>query len=65
MAEAAAELHGTEGLPALLMRAQLLLAGGDAAGALALLQGLPDEGMRHQPAVVATVVALQVTKTTP
>ncbi len=64
LAEAAAELQGGAGealgLPALLMRAQLALAGGDRPGALALLRGLPEDSLRHQPAVVATVAALQV-----
>lgn len=62
LGEAAAALEDSIdalGLPALLMRAQLALAGGDTAVALRLLTGLPDEAMRHQPAVVATVVSLQ------
>lgn len=42
------------------MRAQLAAGGGDAAGALAVLRTLPGDSLRHQPAVVATVVRLQV-----
>mmetsp|Transcript_5293 Transcript_5293/g.15184 ORF Transcript_5293/g.15184 Transcript_5293/m.15184 type:complete len:701 (-) Transcript_5293:233-2335(-) len=44
---------------AALMRAQLAASSGDAAGALAVLQQLPEDTLRHQPAVVATVVRLQ------
>ena len=64
VAEAAATLEGPAagalGLPAVLMRAQLALAGGDRGAALRLLSGLQDEATRHQPAVVATVASLQV-----
>ena len=42
------------------MRAQLAIAGGDRPAALALLHSLPEDPLRHQPAVVATVVAIQV-----
>jgi hypothetical protein len=64
MAEAAATLEdpaaGALSLPAVLMRAQLALAGGDRGAALRLLTGLQDEATRHQPAVVATMASLQV-----
>lgn len=51
---------GALGLPAVLMRAQLALAGEDRGAALRLLTGLQDEATRHQPAIVATVASLQV-----